>query len=134
MSELTRHRLASFSIASTRYIDYTKKDMKFILPVKFNSPDPSREEIRQFVIWKRSCSQSEENYIEMMKLGASPQEARACLNNSLLTTIAMTANIRELRHIIELRTASGAHPQMIDLIKKLHNKLKEFIPIVFDDL
>ncbi len=46
----------------------------------------------------------------------------------------MTANLREWRHILRLRTAPDAHPQMRQLMRPLLAELKARIPVVFDDI
>jgi thymidylate synthase (FAD) len=67
-------------------------------------------------------------------MGAKAQEARSVLPNSLKTDIIMTANLREWRHVLDLRCSQPAHPQirevMLPLLADLHNSL----PVVFDDI
>jgi thymidylate synthase (FAD) len=48
--------------------------------------------------------------------------------------MVMTANIREWRHFLTLRTSPFAHPQMRQVTIPLLRELKEKIPIVFDDI
>ncbi|NMB41798.1 MAG: FAD-dependent thymidylate synthase, partial [Firmicutes bacterium] len=61
-------------------------------------------------------------------------EARAVLPNSLKTELVMTANIREWRHFLKLRTSPAAHPQMREVANLLLKELKAKIPVVFDDI
>jgi len=56
------------------------------------------------------------------------------LPNSTKTEIVMTANLREWRHFLKLRTAKAAHPQMRELTVPLLEELQERIPVVFDDI
>ena len=74
----------------------------------------------------------EESYESLREQKWSPQEARSILPNCLKTELFMTANLREWRHVIKMRTAKGAHPQVVELITSLHNELKSKIPILFD--
>jgi len=46
----------------------------------------------------------------------------------------MTANIREWRHFLKLRTSLAAHPQMKEVAGLLLKELKAKIPVVFDDI
>ena len=78
--------------------------------------------------------QSEEKYLQMRQSGARPEQARAILPNSLKTEIVMTANLRELRHILKLRTAKDAHPQMRQVENMILAILKEKLPVVFEDI
>jgi len=73
-------------------------------------------------------------YNKLIMSGATPQEARSVLPNSLKTEIVVTANLREWRHILKLRTAKTAHPQMRELMIPLLQDLRRLIPIVFDDI
>jgi len=46
----------------------------------------------------------------------------------------MTANIREWRHILKLRTSKAAHPQMIEVMVPILQEFQEKIPVLFDDI
>ena len=69
-----------------------------------------------------------------MKLGASPEQARAVLPNSVKTEIVVTANLREWRHILRLRISPSAHPQIRELMIPLLKELQQRISVVFDDI
>jgi thymidylate synthase (FAD) len=73
-------------------------------------------------------------YNQFVNSNHSPQEARSVLPNSLKTEIVCTANIREWRHILKLRTAQTAHPQMRALMIPLLEELKSKLPILFEDI
>lgn len=73
-------------------------------------------------------------YEELITNGATPQEARSVLPNSLKTEIVVTANIREWRHILTLRTAKTAHPQMRQIMIPLLKELQQILPILFEDI
>ena len=80
---------------------------------------------------------AEQTYLDMIRTGKTPQEARCVLPNSLKTEIVMTANLREWRHFFKLRAVgvTGApHPQMAEVAVPLLKELKECIPVIFDDL
>ncbi len=128
--ELVRHRLASFSQESTRYCNYSG-EVAFIMPCFFKQ---CLNVYHPYVLWKDAMLSSEDTYKEMLKQGASPQEARAVLPNSTKTEVVMTANLREWRHILKLRTSKAAHPQMRELMCPLLEELKASIPVIFDDI
>jgi thymidylate synthase (FAD) len=73
-------------------------------------------------------------YLTMIAKGATPQEARNILPNSLKTELVVTMNLREWRHFFKLRTSSAAHPQMREIAIPMLEKFKELIPVVFDDI
>jgi thymidylate synthase (FAD) len=64
----------------------------------------------------------------------SPQQARSVLPNSLKTEIVTTANFREWRHILKLRTAKAAHPQMQEIMRPLLADLTNRLPVIFGDI
>lgn len=130
--EIVRHRIASYSQESTRYCNYTNekfgKELTFIKPCFWAEDDP------KYLIWKTNMQHIEDSYNELIHLGASPQEARSILPNSLKTEIVVTMNIREWRHFFKLKTASVAHPQMREISQKMLVAFKEKIPVLFDDI
>ena len=132
--EIVRHRLASFGQESTRYCNYSKDkfggEITFIKPLFFEEGTPNYE------LWRNACSVAEQTYFKLIEAGASPQEARSVLPNSLKTEIVMTANYREWRHFFNLRAARAtgpAHPQMEELTMPLVREVASKIPVIFDE-
>ena len=78
--------------------------------------------------------QAEQAYNALIAAGASPQEARSVLPNSLKTEIVVTMNLREWRHFFRLRTAPAAHPQMREMAELLLEAFRNGVPVIFDDL
>lgn len=121
--EIVRHRLASFSMESTRYVNYEKKGVVFIRPewgshLLLNDWDgwapgqviPNMN--IQSYVWLSSMHDCGRNYLRLLELGLRPEQARGVLPNDLKTEIVVSANAREWRHIFKLRTAKAAHPDM----------------------
>jgi len=141
--ELVRHRLAAYSQESTRYCDYGGEDMVFIRPVWFKHPaewynTPGLKGVlRNELAWIATMRYIEEAYKDMRTQGDdgdpawSPQQARTVLPNSLKTDIVMTANLREWRHVLNLRCAPSAHPQIRELMLPLLYELFDYLPEVF---
>ena len=130
--ELTRHRLASFCQESTRYCNYSKD--KFGNELTVIKPCFWEEGSDNYTTWKTLCQVAESTYFTLLNTGATPQEARSVLPNSLKTEVVMTANLREWRHFFKLRCAAAAHPQMRQVAIMLLHMCKEQIPVVFDDI
>lgn len=135
--EIVRHRLFSFAQESTRYCNYGKEDEItviepcFWMPTDINYPEKYDY---YYKLWMTSCLTAESSYLELLKSGATPQEARSVLPNSLKTEIIVTGNLREWRHFFKLRTAKSAHPQMREVANMALEMLKTQIPVVFDDI
>lgn len=130
--ELVRHRLAAYSQESTRYANYGQerfgREITLIRPLFW--PRASAAYAR----WERAMRAAETAYLELLDQGAKPQEARAVLPNSLKTEIVMTANLREWRHVFNLRCAQAAHPQIREIMLPLLAELNAGLPVVFEDL
>jgi thymidylate synthase (FAD) len=128
--EIVRHRIASYSQESTRYVNYTKENhgsgnIQFILPEGLNQAQ--EQSIKESYLF------AELGYNECIASGMSPQQARDILPNGLKTEIVMTANFREWLHFIKLRTSPKAHPKMQTVANMIKSQLQELCPEVFND-
>lgn len=127
--EIVRHRLAAYSQESTRYCDYSGKGIQLIHPEILTDEQRKRRE---------------DHYWEVQKLydleiseGLSPQIARGVLPTSLKTELVMSCNLREWRHVFNMRAigvAGKPHPQMTEIMIPMLYCFKNAIPIIFDDL
>jgi thymidylate synthase (FAD) len=130
--EIVRHRIANYAQESTRYCNYSQdkfgNEITVIEPFFFDIDDS------KYYYWRESCEWAEEYYFKLLENGATPQEARSVLPNSLKTEIVVTMNLRELRHFFKLRTAKTAHPQMREITVPLLIELKGLLPEIFDDI
>lgn len=134
--EIVRHRLCSFSQESTRYCDYSKKGLTFLSPFDNALEIPTTYKYNQKVydIWDKAISQCEESYKELRKIGVPSELARSVLPNALKTEIVVTANFRNIRHMIRLRTDKHAHPQIRQIFQIILDRMLEIAPSVFGDL
>lgn len=130
--EIVRHRIAAYCQESTRYCNYTKegfgKEITVIKPCFFE------KHTTDYILWYDTCKFAEEIYFDLIAYGRTPQEARSILPNSLKTEVIMTADLREWRHFLQLRTSKAAHPQMREVAIPLLEMCKKAVPIVFDDI
>lgn len=129
--DLTRHRFGSFSIESTRYCNYGKdkfdNEIKFIKPVFAWNLDKMK-------IWMDTMYDIEKEYMRMTEIGCTPDEMRMILPHSTAAEVTMTANIREWRHILDLRTKKMTHPAIRQLLIPLLLKFKYTMPELFDEI
>ncbi len=128
--EIVRHRLASFSQESTRYVRYDDQ-LTFIKPVWWD--DPEYPELGK-KHWLKAMEQAEKSYLIALKNGDKPEQAREMLPHAIKVEIVMTANMREWRHIFAMRCSKKAHPQMRALMLDCLCGFAKEIPVVFDDL
>lgn len=131
-NELTRHRMAAFAQESTRYCNYSNG--KFGGQIHVICPSELQEGTVEYDMWHLACISCEKMYFGMLDRGCTPQIARSVLPLSLKTVLVVTANYREWRHILKLRTDKHAHPDMRELMIPLLKELQGRIPIIFDDI
>jgi thymidylate synthase (FAD) len=129
--EIVRHRLASYSQESTRYCNYGDEKARVNEGIRVIKPFFFEDHSLEDVAWRNAMIDAGNAYNALLKLGASPQEARSVLPNGLKTEIWMTANLREWLHFFNLRAAKPAHPQMRQVAIPLLLKLQELLPPIF---
>ena len=135
--ELVRHRLASFTQESTRYVD--ESNFYVVIP-------PDKDESEKIVdlelsdgkkikiSFKEWADLNEQMYRGLRKAGWIPQDARQILPIGIKSQIVVTANFREWRHIFKLRTDPSAHWEIRYVMSNLLEDVKERIPVIFDDI
>lgn len=132
--ELVRHRIASYSQRSQRYVK--ERVPQFIMPPelqekKFFHYGWENRADNLFLKHMEACWNLYSHYLS---LGAKPEIARYVLPNACETQIVTTMNFRELRHFIRLRTSKRALPEMQCMAGKVREICKMWAPNVFKDL
>ena len=130
--DLTRHRIASFAIESTRYCNYSKG--KFGSEITVMEPPELIPGTEAYQTWFKCMQDIETAYNTLAAQGYKADVCRMLLPHSTRASVIMTANLREWRHIFKLRTAKAAHPTVQRVMKKLLASFKEQLPIIFDDI
>ena len=127
--EIVRHRLASYSQESTRYCNYGSAkhggEVSVIKPPGLSGASEQH--------WEAAMLVAEGAYLSLLADGMPPQIARAVLPTCLKTELAMTTNIREWRHFLDLRLAPAAHPQMREVAGMIRDILLPLAPAVFEE-
>lgn len=144
--DLTRHRIASFSIESTRYCNYSKdkfnNKINFIRPVfytdnwvhtNYEGSAMTEEELKS-MYWYNCMEEIQDTYMKMSELGCIPDEMRMILPHSTAAYVTMTANITEWRHILKLRCNSHAHPAVQQIMIPVLLNFKYNMPELFEDI
>lgn len=137
LREFTRHRVFSFAVESTRYCNYSRS--KFSNEITFIQPNwISDEDIENYHMdfgyftdqdanhinainrFMSALKNAEYFYIELIKLGWKPQQARNILPLATKCDMIMTGFVSDWKHFFELRDAASAHPQAQELAHSLH--------------
>ena len=151
LTQWTRHRIASYSVESTRYCNYNKgkfgSELTFIYPYwhkdlppinEFRYDELTKDQQTKLDWWSTlnsSCRDIEMHYKMLIENGAPPDVARAILPNCLKTEIVCTMNIRELRNFFKLRTSPAAHGDIRKLAIELLQILRDSgLSVLFEDI
>ena len=127
LAQLTRHRIASFSVQSQRYVSYAK-GFGYVVPPAVHALGEQAEaeyanQMTQMQRWYEGWQQ---------KLGAN-EDARFVLPNACETRLLVTMNARELRHFFALRMCERAQWEIRALAEKMFELCYVEAPELFED-
>ena len=134
--EVVRHRTMSFIQESQRFVNYSKakfnNEVTFIKPCwmdntlieKALKTHPLIVDLKPEILFVENSLNSEQDYLDLLKLGYKPQQARVVLPNSTKTELYMCGFKEAWEHFFELRDNKIVDPQMYDLAHPMH---QEFI-------
>ena len=131
LAQITRHRLASFSVQSQRYVSY-EHGFGSIVPPKIEAL--GEEAVAEF---EAQMDQMHQWYVAWQeKLGTgegSNEDARFVLPGACETRMMVTMNVRELRHFFSLRMCSRAQWEIRELATRMHALCLEVAPALFEN-
>jgi thymidylate synthase (FAD) len=121
--QLVRHRIASYSQQSQRYVG--EHDFECIMPPTIEANQVAREKFEQLMATIRNT------YTELVELGIHKEDARYCLANAAETKIVVTMNARTLLHFFELRCCARAQWEIRRLAELMLSEVKTVAPLLF---
>ena len=124
--QLVRHRLASFSQESQRYVDLS--DPEWVLPPAILENPQAR------ALWDELASNVKATYRALRELGVHKQDARFALPNATATRIVVTMNFRELLHVFKLSISPAAQWEIRHVCVRMLELAYPLAPAVFGDL
>ena len=123
LAQLTRHRLASYSVLSQRYVDMA--DRETVMPHSvYQDPDLAEE-------WREMVEDIHSFYERLVDLDIPSEDARYILPEGTTTDLIMTMNVRELRHFFELRCCNRAQWEIRELADHIFLICKHAAPELF---
>ena len=131
LAQLTRHRIASFSVQSQRYVSY-ENGFGYILPdsIAALGEDAVQQYQKQmdtiegwYVDWQKKLGKGEK----------SNEDARFVLPNACETRLVVTMNVRELRHFFSLRMCNRAQWEIRKMAEEMFRICFETAPALFAD-
>jgi thymidylate synthase (FAD) len=124
--QLVRHRLASYSQRSQRYV---KEDgFAYVTPPAIAANEDALD------VFRKAVEETRAAYDKLLEAGVAPEDARFVLPNAAATEIVVTANFREWRHILALRGNAAAQWEIRQLAIAILKELKKKAPATFADL
>jgi thymidylate synthase (FAD) len=126
LAQLTRHRIASFSVQSQRYVKF-KSGVDFVFPSTIKKDKKLLEQYNNFL------KSTEILYKEFLDAGIPAEDARYILPNAATTQIIITMNARELRHFFSLRCCNRSQWEIKDLACHMLNLVRKEVPLLFED-
>lgn len=121
--QLVRHRLASFSQESQRYVDMSNPE--WIIPPDV-AADPEAMEV-----WEATLAKVQEAYRQLRARGIRKEDARFLLPNAAATRLVMTANFRELLHLFRIRISPHAQWEICQVAIQMLEAVYAHAPNVF---
>lgn len=126
LAQLTRHRIASFSVQSQRYCN--AGDSGSVMPDSIKSLSQQAKNVYYEAIGNAYAA-----YDRLVELGAPKEDARFVLPNAAETRLIMTMNARELRHFFGLRCCNRAQWEIRQLADEMLRLCKSAAPALFKD-
>lgn len=118
--QLVRHRLASYTQQSQRYVTLDEEP-QWVIPPRYQDNWGFRQSL--YYQWR--------DYCDLVEYGDPPEDARYLLPNATPTSIVVTMNFRELLHFFELRCCKRAQWEIRDLANKMLKLAQGIAPNVF---
>lgn len=136
--QLVRHRMASYSQQSQRYVkmrgfDYvTPESIEDSLTMVWSKD--AQEAVQIIHAYKDVMNQIRWLYHDLVSAGIPEEDARYILPNATKTNIIVTMNARELRHFLSLRLCTRAQWEIRQLAEKMLDCVREVAPTIFEDV
>lgn len=124
--QLVRHRIASYSQESQRYVNYMKTDqLPYIVPPSIAKNSAAAR------IYAEAVDKTLLAYREMVNAGVAPEDARYVFPNAIETKLVFTLNARSLFNFFEQRCCVKAQWEIRHLALDMLNAVRKVAPLIF---
>ncbi len=124
--QLVRHRIASYTQQSQRYVAYDTLE-NYVIPPKIASNPEAKK------TYDETLKRISETYESLLRLGIPKEDARFILPNAAKTNIIVTMNARELRHFFNLRCCARAQWEMRESANEMLRQVRKVAPALFEN-
>lgn len=122
--QLVRHRIASYSQQSQRYV--AEHRFEFVMPPAVEKNPAAKAKFEALM------EDIQRTYSELTELGIHKEDARYCLSNATETKIVVTMNARALLHFFELRCCARAQWEIRRLAEAMLKQVRTVAPLLFE--
>ena len=131
LAQITRHRVASFSVQSQRYVSVAGAEVfDYVLPPRIRALGPEAEE--KFAWQMKTMQRWYDEWSEALGQD-SAEDARFVLPGAAATRIVMTMNARELLHFFSLRMCNRAQWEVREAAWRMYELVYPLAPSVFEN-
>ncbi len=123
--QLVRHRIASYSQQSQRYVRL-EGGVPHIVPSAVADDEARRE------VFDGALEACEQAYEKLLELGAAPEDARYVLPNATETRLLVSMNARSLLHFFELRLCRRAQEEIRRVAQLMLDQVRQVAPVLFE--
>ncbi len=123
--QLVRHRLASYSQQSQRYVK-VGDDFEYVTPHSINADAALKDKFEQAVKNLHAI------YGKLTESGIPAEDARYLLPNAAATKIIVTMNARELIHFFTLRCCERAQWEIREMACEMLKVATPVLPVIFE--
>ena len=124
--ELVRHRIASYTQQSQRYVAYDTSE-NYVTPKNIAENKEAKK------IYDETLDKISETYQKLLKIGIPKEDSRFVLPNAAKTNIMVTMNARELRHFFNLRCCARAQWEIRETATEMFRQAKKAAPALFEN-
>ena len=121
--QLVRHRIASFSQQSQRYVRMAAPDV-VVPPAVAAHPEAAR-------LFAQQAQAAHETYKKLLSLGIPAEDARFVLPHGWETRLVLTMNARELHHFFRLRLCRRAQWEIREMARLMLSECRRAAPVLF---
>ncbi len=125
--QLVRHRIASFSQQSQRYVKIKKKGFPYVIPKSI------AKDKKLIKIYTDTIKKLDESYNLFLDHNIAIEDARYILPQAVETKMIVTVNARELLHIFKIRCCNRAQWEIRELAKRMLKEVKAIAPNIFEN-
>jgi len=124
--QLVRHRIASYTQQSQRYVAYDTLE-SYVVPKSIQKNEEARK------IFEEALERISVAYEKLLECNVPKEDARFVLPNAAKTNIVVTMNARELRHVFNLRCCERSQWEIREVATEMLRQVKRVAPVLFEN-